>query len=252
MTIWALHGFLGLPSDFDQIQQHLYQRQPGISFQAVDYLYDRQTSPQVSLSDWGDNFNQLVRRLSKDAGPHVLMGYSQGGRLALHALQAEPQFWSGCILMSAGIGITETEKAARIENDNRWANRFLSEDFGKTLRSWNSQTVFQNSAAEPERLESRFNRRQLADCLINWSVSRQQNFMHFLKQAPVPVLYLSGEFDSRYTTLGIEMASLNHRIENRVVSSAAHRVLFDQPQITADLISQWLKNQGLVRGLSLG
>jgi 2-succinyl-6-hydroxy-2,4-cyclohexadiene-1-carboxylate synthase len=244
VTIWALHGFLGLPSDFHQVQKFFTEKNKKILWKSVDYLKFSETSPAVALADWGASFNKLIRKLREDSGPQILLGYSQGGRLALHALQEDPSFWAGCVLISTGVGISEDEKPVRLESDNRWAQKFLTEDFVSTVRLWNSQSVFANSLAEPERLESQFNRPQLAGCLTQWSVARQKNFKEFLKASPVPLLYLSGSSDTKYVALGNELAQGNSSVEHRVINPASHRIVFDQPEQVSEAVTQWLLHLG--------
>lgn len=229
MTIWALHGFLGLPSDFESLKEHCIRLQPDLKWHSVDYLKVRELSPQNPLASWGAHFNQYVQKSSEKNETHVLLGYSQGGRLALHALKDNPSLWKSTILLSANPGILEGERPARLANDQRWANQFLNENFAWTLKQWNSQNVFRGSKNEPQRSENQFNRHQLADCLVNWSVAQQENFAAFLNQSSSSILYVAGERDTKYVQIGQAIANANRRVDCEILADSGHRVLFDQP-----------------------
>ncbi len=243
MKIWALHGFLGLPSDFGLLQQKCEAQVSGLQWQSVDYMHSRELSPQTSLAQWGEKLVKLVKASSKDlsAGDNILLGYSQGGRLALQALKADPELWQAVILLSANPGIASSERPARLRNDQDWANQFLNQNFQKTVEKWNSQAVFNGSLAEPLRNEEQFNRHQLADSLTNWSVANQDDFRDLLKSVTLPVLYISGKKDIKYAQVGQSLAAANAKIQHRSLENAGHRVFFDQPDAVAFEISKFIQ-----------
>ncbi len=222
MKLWGLHGFLGRPADFSSLN---------LDLQAVDYLRIPQLSAKVPLSHWGANFCAYV-----GGQDNILIGYSQGGRLALHALKANPGMWAGVILLSTNAGIVEAEKPVRLENDQRWADQFLKDKFEKVLHIWNEQSVFSGSKTEPERHEADYSKEDLANCLVNWSVAKQQDFRIFLKQNRVPLHYLCGNKDSKYCAIGEELVLINEKIKKTVIPNAGHRLLFDNPAAVRESI----------------
>jgi 2-succinyl-6-hydroxy-2,4-cyclohexadiene-1-carboxylate synthase len=240
VTIWALHGFLGLPSDFDSVQQSFQNLQPQVNWNSLNYLKRRELSPENSLEVWGKNLNDFVSKQNPAEEKRWLVGYSQGGRLALHALKENPRMWSGAVLISAGPGLTELEKRERAIQDREWAERFLNDPFEATVTKWNAQSVFQGSKNEPRRQEQDFNRRQLADCLLHWSIAKQESLFSFLKNPPGSILYLAGENDLKYVQIGQYLAHQSNRIHFEKVPDAGHRVIVDQPARAAELIKNYL------------
>ncbi len=240
MTIWALHGFLGQPSDFDSVKKICLNENPDLRWNSVDYMHLRELSPTaVALKDWGDHFNRWVE--TQSALENVIVGYSQGGRLALHAIKQNPNLWKSAVLISTNPGISEGEKPLRLRNDQEWAQKFLNENFEKTVQKWNQQAVFQGSQKEPERLENQYNRRQLADCLVEWSVAKQENFESFLGNPTVPILYVSGKSDSKYEAIGKKLSAQNRKIQHGSVMQSGHRVIFDQPGDLAQRILEFIE-----------
>ncbi len=236
IKIYALHGFLGRPDDFNQVADETWE--------CVDYLKSRELSSNQSLENWGRQFNQFIQKKNLDSSyenvSNILVGYSQGGRLALHALQNQPGQWKAAIMISANPGVAEIDRSVRIQNDQFWAELFMKEPFDVVIKKWNQQSVFSGSQQEPTRIESDYNRQQLKDCLVNWSVGSQQDFRSFLKTTEIPILYISGALDKKYCEIGAELAKLDRKIKFVSVEASGHRVLFDQPQVLKGLIQDWL------------
>lgn len=245
MNIYFLHGFLGLPSDFERTMHFLEVPGENSNILSVDYLKFRETSSQVSLSDWGGQFNRWIQSYEKgqtNKNPkRILVGYSQGGRLALQAVHASPQFWQGLILISANPGIPSGERPARLKRDQVWGERFLQENFDKTVEKWNAQPVFQGSMAEPQRQESNYNRNLLAGCLTQWSLGHQQDFKSVIKDWQIPMLYMAGEKDSKYVQIGQELKKAQPSVKLSVIPQAGHRVILDAPDALAHEISNFIK-----------
>jgi 2-succinyl-6-hydroxy-2,4-cyclohexadiene-1-carboxylate synthase len=240
MNIWALHGFLGRVIDFQELETACQKQDPQILWKLVDFMHSRELSPQTELANWGEHFNKWTHGFP-DLQDNVLLGYSMGGRLALQALKNSSNQWRAAILLSTQPGIPNSEKPARLKSDEEWAEKFLNQNFQTVLEKWNAQPVFQGSVIEPSRRESDFNRRQLADCLTQWSLARQEDFYSFLKNIRIPILYISGGRDAKYTQVGRALAGSNPFIKHVIVTHAGHRVMLDDPQAVAIEICHFLK-----------
>lgn len=237
--VFALHGFLGLPKDFAAFDKALAR---GIELIAVDYNLIPSLSPAVPLVKWGENFNSWVEDyLEKHseltaANPRkILLGYSQGGRLALHAIKNQQSLWDQVILVSANPGIAETEKPERRISDQNWALKFSSGNFRSAVTEWNAQGVFKGSE-EPERFEEDYKREQLVQGLESWGLSEQVDLRSWLQTVNVPLLWVSGERDTKYMNIAQALSRSNPKIEAIAIKNAGHRVLFDRPDALAALI----------------
>src|ERR1700733_9757644 len=98
---YALHGFLGKPEDWGGLNQGVLDG----GLEAVD-LYDFSLS---SLEEWAEQFNRYVQDDSARCN-RCLIGYSLGGRLALHSLLQNPFLWDAAILISTHCGLESEEK----------------------------------------------------------------------------------------------------------------------------------------------
>ncbi len=230
LEVMALHGFLGRPSDWDLLPWQLVAAE----VHRVD-LWPAALSAQ-SFEDW-----------PKPArGRTVLLGYSLGGRLAMHALLKEPERYLGAVLISAHPGLVlAEEKVKRKVSDDLWAAKFRSEPWRELQSNWNSQSVFQRRAshvhAALERCEADFQREALARALEVWSLSRQRDLRRELAELRKPLLYVTGEDDSKFTGLihGLEKGP-DHR--HVVIKNAGHRVPWDNPDAFVQLLTSWLQN----------
>ena len=189
VPIYAVSGFLGLPSDWS------FLTSPQTA--AVDW----QSFSWKSLSDWGIQFNEWVQRQGK--GPSILIGYSLGGRLALHALLNNPSLWRGAVIISAHPGLVDHQqgRAKRLEHDRRWAARFESEAWASLMQSWNAQEVFSRDAFVFERKEKDYQRPQLMQGLLQGSLGCQSDLRQPISELEIPLLWITGSKDHRYCAL---------------------------------------------------
>lgn len=227
MEIWALPGFLGLPSDWDFLQQK--------SLIAVDW----QTFAWDSLAEWGSAFNAWVSERSRT--PRVLMGYSLGGRLALHALIDRPELWQAAIIISAHPGLTDVqERQRRLQLDEAWAKRFGSENWMSLMEAWNGQAIFAKDSFYFERRESDYQRHQLAHALIHGSLGRQAALFDPIATLPLPLLWVTGSQDDRYCQIAQALTFAHPASRWESIAQAGHRVPWSQPQVFSQMVSNFM------------
>ena len=225
--IHALHGNSGLPDDLLPLLHAT-----GRSFRAW-HLWQWLAEHQDAASF--DGIAAALREAA-DESPRMLIGYSLGARLALHALTQQPGAWDAAILISAHPGLrNETERAARLAHDEAWAARFRRDPWPEVMRDWNEQPVLAGGAVPPHSAESW--RREVAQGFEVWSLGRQEDLRPLLPRVSCPVLWLTGERDAKFTALAAECCALLPNAEHVIVPGAGHRVHVDRP----DAACAWLK-----------
>ncbi len=114
-NLYALHGFLGLSHDWSP-------------FPYINYPQEL-THEELPFWEWASWFNQNVSSWSEKRNKkNILLGYSLGGRLAMHLLISKPELWDGAIIISAHPGLSsELEKEQRVAQDHEWAVRFKND-----------------------------------------------------------------------------------------------------------------------------
>ena len=195
--IVALHGFLGLPSDWDFLR---------------DAGFEVETPELDAIPQAGD----------------TLLGYSMGGRLALHALHDGARY-QRAVIVSAGLGVEgETERAARRIADGRWAHRFRCDSWNALMHDWNAQAIF--GGHRMNRPEESFSRAELAETMRRWSPAVLPPIAPLLSSITIPVLWIAGERDPQYVDEGRRAVSLLPDAELWICPGAAHRVPWEQQE----------------------
>jgi 2-succinyl-6-hydroxy-2,4-cyclohexadiene-1-carboxylate synthase len=194
VRLTCLHGFLGLPSDWN------FLREAGFDVQAIDVLRE-------PIPTQGD----------------ILVGYSMGGRLALQALLGGACYRKA-IFVSTRVSDAEPN---RREQDEEWARRFETEEWTSLLRAWNEQTLFDGHVVE--RREEDFDRAALARALREWSPAVLPPVASRLHEIDIPTLWMAGERDVRYTA---DARHATERIANarvEIIAGSGHRVPWEEP-----------------------
>lgn len=224
----ALHGFLGLPTDWHP-------------FPFIDHLENLNTPP-LNFSEWAKLFNQKYNSLyssSDDKIKKILIGYSMGGRLAMHALLDSPHQWDGAILISANPGIENpVDRASRLDADKVWAKRFSTDPWEVVVDAWNSQSVFGKKPFPFPRNDSQFQRTILAEQLEIWSQGNQEPLEKKLKTLSTPIAVFLGENDPKCEEL-LEKSSPFAKVVT--ISDAGHRVPWEQPELFAQQLIKFMK-----------
>ncbi|MFI5344693.1 MAG: alpha/beta fold hydrolase [Chlamydiales bacterium] len=219
--LWAIAGFLGLPSDWS-----CFGLEQCRAFAPEDF--DSAQLPFLGLMDWAEHFNLHFQAQGKKPG--VLMGYSLGGRLALHTLIQNPSLWRAAIIISAHPGlVAESERLARQQLDNDWAARFEKEDWASLMFSWNQRSTFSCGHFQFERQEKDYCRQRLAASLRGWSLGVQRDLRQELSQLDLPIYWMVGERDETYCKL-MQEVELNHPLSKKIIlPQAGHRAPWEQP-----------------------
>lgn len=198
MKLWCLHGAVGLAADWDDFKKRVETK--GHQVHAIDlWSY---------LDDADCSFEKFARELCaearKESMPPVLIGYSMGGRLALHALIEDPQAWGGAMLISVHPGLeNEEERILRMVADAEWAAKILAGKWDSFLREWENQPVLQGACKVP--LTDRSNLRDRQDAVArgftSWSLGKQRNLRSSLQSIDRPVVWMAGKMDRKFADL---------------------------------------------------
>ena len=205
MVITCLHGFLGSPRDWD------FLRDAGFAIE---------TPPLDAVPEHGD----------------ILLGYSLGGRLALHALLAGADY-KRAIFVSTGLGIEGKEaRAARRASDEAWAQRFESEDFDSVMADWNAQPALAGPSLP--RTRDDYDPRALRE----WSSGAQPQVASRLHELTIPTLWIAGARDIKYVAEAKRAASLAPNARVVIVDNAGHRVPWERQKDFVEIVLSYLRS----------
>jgi 2-succinyl-6-hydroxy-2,4-cyclohexadiene-1-carboxylate synthase len=224
---YALHGFLGLPDDWNQVMPDA---------NAVDILASSSPSDKIGLDEWAEKFNAAIAKKSEN---NILIGYSLGGRLAMHALIKNPSLWKGAILVSTHPGLkTNQERQKRLIQDEIWAKRFEVEPWDTLMTAWNAQQIFSSNTMN--RLEHNYSRGFLANILRFWSLGHQHDLSQQLKELPIPILWIAGEKDMQYSEQAHGLSFSNPDSEVWIAPNSGHRVPWICPNVFREKVNKFI------------
>lgn len=239
-TLIFLHGLLGDGNDWQEVIAAL----PDYNVVTVD-LPGHGKSQAVSCLGFADSCAliqaAIVKALPENAQqqPLFFIGYSLGARILMYGMThrgfSQLNICGG-IIEGGNFGLDSArEKQSRLANDSRWAERFRNEPIEQVLSGWYRQPVF--SSLNPEQRQHLTGKRRhnqgnaVADMLLATSLARQPYLLDSIKQCEVPVHYLCGTQDKKFSALAEQSGLSYTRIDN-----AGHNAHSEQPYHYAELI----------------
>ena len=235
--LWCIHGNLQKPVVWAKLQKELESSQ--LRFELEDISAALPEKTEGAFDVWARTLCGKVEALPEDK--HVLLGYSLGGRLGFHALLECPHLWSGAIIVAADPGLNEAAKTKQVIFDQHWAKRWQTETWEVLWRDWNAQSVFAGRENLMQSAEAEVSRSEIAQIFDVFSKGRQADLRSQLAQLDAPpMLYVSGEDDSKYSALGRELAGLCRAMTHEIVEGAAHRVPWESPSAFTNLVKDFL------------
>jgi 2-succinyl-6-hydroxy-2,4-cyclohexadiene-1-carboxylate synthase len=178
----------------------------------------------------------------------ALVGYSLGGRLALHfALEAQHLLWA-LVLESASPGIDDPmERDARFAADVQLAASIERDGIGPFAERWQAQPLFASQARLPDTALAEQRRQRLensptglANSLRGMGAGTQEYLLPRLSEIRVPTLFLAGALDHRYAALAPLMAAEVAGAEHGIIEGAGHTTHLEQPDAYASLVTGFL------------
>jgi 2-succinyl-6-hydroxy-2,4-cyclohexadiene-1-carboxylate synthase len=171
-------------------------------------------------------------------GSFTLVGYSMGGRIALHVALAQPDRVERLVLVGASPGIADpAERAARREADERLADETEGLSIEEFARRWASNPVL---AGQPEWVREdrlRNSPAGLARALRGLGTGALPSLWGRLPHLRMPVVLAVGERDQRFRAIAEEMAAAISDVQLVVVPGVGHAVHLEAPEAVAELIS---------------
>lgn len=243
-----LHGFLGRPKDWSPTVDFLMLENSKVEIYQVDLFNDEMLNPQVSLAQWGESFCKWMQKHVDRTSRNILVGYSLGGRLALHALEACPNLIERAFIVSANSGFPDNlagfesdsqDRKSRWLHDANWAELFIKAPWAEVLKNWNAQPIFAGTKSEPPRPESEYSREALGLALTNWSLAQQKDLRPVVEKNLAKISWIVGENDTKYVDIARNLEKDIPQFHFEMIKGASHRVMFDEPrQLAAKIKSK--------------
>lgn len=186
--------------------------------------------------------------LAEAGGPAVYVGYSMGGRMALHVALDRPEVVQGLVLVGATPGIEDDEeRAERQARDRRLAHRLRSggdEGLSAFVAEWLAQPLFAGLPgwARFEEERQRNTADGLAASLELAGTGSQRPLWSGLRRLTMPVLLVAGADDTRYTDIAARMAdTIGPHAQHVAIPDAGHTAHLEQPEPFIEVLRSWLR-----------
>ena len=224
MECWCLHGAVGMAADWRPFAKELAALK--IGSRAVDLWRFLECQP-MPIRDFGAALNADAGAEAARGAGRVLLGYSMGGRLALHALFEKPHPWRAAVIISSHPGLEdENEREIRRSADAAWAAKALTGTWQQFLDEWNAQPLLGSASIRDAAAFSSLamRRREIARSFVDWSLGAQSPLWERLPAITIPVLWVAGEQDLKYRSLAERAVALLPNATLAVAPDSGHRV----------------------------
>jgi 2-succinyl-6-hydroxy-2,4-cyclohexadiene-1-carboxylate synthase len=198
----------------------------------------------LDFATW--TFEERVEEVLAAAPPgDALVGYSMGGRLALHAALRDPTRLGALVLVGASAGIEDrAEREDRRRSDESLAEWMERRSIEEVVDRWEGQPVFESQPPElrerqrPGRLSHEPG--LLARLLRSAGQGALEPVWDRLPELNCPVLLMAGERDQRYASAARRMAGELPRARVELVPDAGHAPQLEAPAAFTSLVAEFL------------
>jgi 2-succinyl-6-hydroxy-2,4-cyclohexadiene-1-carboxylate synthase len=227
MKIFCIHGNFQTAKVWQPLEERMKA-----GFSDLEMITEDLCAKQFkSFDDWTEDFCGRVE-IQANGEKSILLGYSLGGRLALHACLSRPDLWKSAVVVGADPGLeSEEEKRLQLDRDRNWAERLKREPLEKLVDEWDAQTVFCGIGNQAPRNLGEVDSGRLCHQFEVFSKGIQKNLFPKLAELKrPPVLFVSGEKDHKYQGIGEKLAKSSSAIYAQVIADAGHRVPWENPE----------------------
>jgi len=229
-----LHGFTQTGRSWDPVARELADR---YETHTVDVPgHGASGSLRIDLpaaADW----------LAEIGGSATYVGYSMGGRLALHVALAHPALVERLVLVSSTAGIADdAARATRRLEDERRADEIERDGVEAFLERWLALPLFAGLPPDAAGLDERLANTTagLASSLRLAGAGAQASLWDRLGTLTMPVLLVAGALDTKFVGIAEQMAAAIPTATLAIVAGAGHVVHVERPDEFVGLLRRWL------------
>lgn len=234
-----LHGFTGGKDSFSHLEPLLGDV---LTATCVD-LPGHGAAPRATT--WDDAVTQVIALLDR---PTVLVGYSQGARLALAAAARAPGRVERLVLESGSPGLRMRHaRVKRRRADESLAELLKSRGVAEFVERWEQHPLFAGLRALPAVEQAALRSRRsahtaegLASALVALGQGAQPELWSALPGLRVPTLVVSGADDARYTRLARQMVAELPLAWRATLRGSGHAPHLERPEAWAHEVRAFL------------
>jgi 2-succinyl-6-hydroxy-2,4-cyclohexadiene-1-carboxylate synthase len=237
-TLVLLHGFTHTGGTWAPVIRELGERYSAIAPDIRGHGSAAELEP-VDLDSVIDDIDRLV-----EGGRFTLVGYSMGGRIALHAALMLRGRIERLVLIGASPGIADGHKReARVQADEALADWIeTSASIEKVARRWEKTPVLEGQPPEVAAFvhENRLLNTPagLARALRGLGTGALPSAWEHLGALAMPVVLIAGEHDWKFKKVAEQMAASIDWAEVIVVPGVGHAAHLEDPAAVAGVLKK--------------
>lgn len=231
-----LHGFTQTARSWRPISATLFRQ--GFECVAVD-LPGHGDSGMVRA-----DLRRAADMVATIGGEAVYVGYSMGGRLALHLGLMYPHLVQKLVVIGTSPGIDDDDE----RNDRRTADEALAarvEQVGVPafVDEWLAQPLFAGATFDAaERADRARNTAEgLATSLRMAGTAAQLSLWPRLRELAMPVLYMAGQLDHKFMAIGEQFVRLAPQARLETIPGCGHSVPYQAPELVAEAVVRFVR-----------
>lgn len=178
-------------------------------------------------------------------GPAQWLGYSMGGRLALHVAVARPDAVGALVLVGASPGLADpAERAERRRADDALADHLEAVGTAAFVDEWLAQPLFAglDPATDQRAARCANDPAGLASSLRLAGTGAQASLWEALATISAPVLLVVGERDAKFRGVADAMAPrFGGACEVVVLPGTGHACHLEDPEAFSEVVGAWLQ-----------
>lgn len=235
LPLILLHGFTQTSRSWDPL---------------LPFLDPRWTVVRVDLPGHGNSahaeagLSEIADLVAETCGRGLYVGYSMGGRVALHIALRHPHLTAHLALIGATPGIIDDdERALRRLEDNELASQIEQDGVPVFIDRWLENPLF---SGLPKTTTDIADRRRntaagLANSLRHAGTGTQVPLWNQLSTLHMPVTLIVGANDHKFTAIGQQMAvAIGAQASLHLIDESGHTAHLEQPAAVSKIIDQLL------------
>jgi len=179
----------------------------------------------------------------------AVLGYSMGGRMALHVAITAGERLDALILESASPGLrTEAERRTRIAADAELAELAEREGISAFVARWEAAPLWASQSSLPAHTRDTLREQRLQDNPLGLANSLRgagtgvQGALHdHLPAITTPTLLIAGALDAKFCAIALDMHAAMPRATIEVVEDAGHAVHLEAPEQFNRLVTNFIR-----------
>lgn len=181
--------------------------------------------------------------LAAEGGGGTWLGYSMGGRLALHVALSHPDLVERLVLVGATAGIEAA--AARLERqaaDELLAEELMRDGLDAFLSRWLAQPLFESLPEDNAGLDARRVNTPagLAASLRLMGTGAQDNLWPRLGEIKAPTMLVVGALDAKFTDIANRMAEAMPEAHVTAMNGCGHACHLEAPDAFVGIVDDFV------------